>query len=103
MTTTEPKCAICDIGKVEHENLERHGVRRHRFSETGELEVITDPTKVGKKKTERSIIQIMPAPDLALRALLKSRGILSDEDLAQLDNFKVVLQTEVPSDQPDES
>lgn len=105
MMTTESSdedlCQVCQTGRAEHTKLEEVNALRHQFSEHGEL--LRTPEKKKEDKVPRPIIQIMPAPDLALRALLKARGILSDEDLAALDQARMVIKTEVPRDQHNES
>lgn len=80
-------CHICRTLRGVHAVWENSGQIQHVFSEHGEL-VQVDPDTVGQQSPSDASasprILIAPQPDLALRKLLLTKGILTQADLDTL-------------------
>lgn len=90
-------CALCGMEEVEHRKLEESGFRRHQFT-LNRNELIPVEPKIKKETSPRRVIQITPAPDLALRALLRAKGFLTDEDIMALDKYPESISVGVPDE-----
>lgn len=78
-------CAWCGIPKAEHARREGTRETNHRWAagKEGGITLVDDgPAAAQPGNAPR--IAIMPAPDLALRRLLVSKGILTEDELGAL-------------------
>lgn len=70
-------CGLCKLDEETHKKFERNGKVHHVFSEAGKL-----------KRVKEQKGQATPAPvisgDPALRLLLIEKGIITDDDLARV-------------------
>lgn len=78
------ECRACGKRRHEHSVLEQSGSVRHRFSEAGELVEVAPPGQDASATPAETRILVVPQPDLALRALLVSRGLLTQEEVDAL-------------------
>ena len=78
-------CRVCGVGEELHRKAETTRNIQHQFSVDGQLRVV-DPLSTEKKPPQRPQIMVVGAVDVALRQLLRDKGILTDEDLAALLN-----------------
>jgi hypothetical protein len=76
----EGPCVFCGVAKVEHSQLEAVGGTHHRWSHTrqGGLTVVETNTP-GAQPVQGTSVIIAPAPDLALRMLLRDLGVITPE------------------------
>lgn len=74
------RCGICTMDSATHKVAEESGNVNHGFSATGKL--IPPNKNEPKAAPVRTIIAV---PDLALRALLVRKGVITSEDLAGVD------------------
>lgn len=73
----EIKCRVCGQGELEHQDLEARKMIHHKFSTTGSLERIEEPTRRARPRQE---VMVVPGVDITLRTVLIQKGILSESD-----------------------
>lgn len=72
-------CGLCSLDKETHKMFERNGKVHHKFSVEGKLKRIKEEDKVKAGKPAQVI-----SGDPALRLLLIEKGIITDDDLARV-------------------
>lgn len=78
-------CSFCPRTADQHKAAESAGEVQHRFSSTGQLVQIdrTSPSSQSQPLGGQSVI-VAPAPDIALRRLLVSLGVISEDQYEAL-------------------
>jgi hypothetical protein len=91
------QCVHCGVVQSEHLAREGEGRVHHKFSLTGDLERVERPTKtLGQRPSQSSTpdhirIVVAPAPDLALRQLLLRLGVVTEEQLVQIEDAAAIV------------
>ena len=79
MHAPDEVCVVCNTRFADH------GERRHAFTAEGQPLVIEQPSKKQKEQAPQVKVVVAATPDLVLRQTLLRKGLITTEDLEEVE------------------